>query len=34
LMFLCGYQYACEARELPESEQEMAGGGQKPGFSI
>ncbi|SKB11614.1 conserved hypothetical protein [Planktothrix sp. PCC 11201] len=23
LMFLCGYQYACEAMELPESEQEM-----------
>ena len=23
LMFLCGHQYACEAMELPESEQEM-----------
>jgi hypothetical protein len=22
LMFLCGYQYACEAMKLPESEQE------------
>ena len=22
LMFLCGYQYACEAMQLPESEQE------------